>query len=63
VAPGLVSGGIGNNISERQLEDYNRYCTTGRPGTPEEVAELVAFVASDRASYINGQTLHIDGGL
>jgi len=63
VCPGLVSGGIGNNISDRQLEDYNRYCTTGRPGTPEEVAELVAFVASDRASYINGQTLYVDGGL
>jgi 3-oxoacyl-[acyl-carrier protein] reductase len=35
---------------------------TGRSGTPEEVAHAVAFLASSRASYINGETLVIDGG-
>ena len=35
----------------------------GRAGKPEEVAELVAFLASDRASYINAQAIHIDGGV
>jgi len=35
----------------------------GRQGRPEEVAEAVAFLASDRASYITGATLHVNGGL
>jgi NAD(P)-dependent dehydrogenase (short-subunit alcohol dehydrogenase family) len=34
-----------------------------RPGTPEEVAEAVLFLGSDRASYLTGQTLTLDGGL
>ena len=35
----------------------------GRPGTPEEVARCVAFLASDRASYVNGACLTVDGGM
>jgi len=63
VCPGLIDGGIGKNLSERQLEQVIEYCSQSRPGEPEEVAELVAFLASDRASYINAQRLTIDGGL
>lgn len=63
VVPGLIDGGIGGNVSERQLEDYNRFCALGRRGTPAEVAELVAFLASERASYVNAQCLTVDGGL
>ena len=63
VVPGLIEGGIGSNVSERQLTQYNEYCALGRTGTPEEVAELIAFLASDRAGYINAQCVVVDGGL
>ena len=63
IAPGLIDGGIGTNVSDRQLAEYNRFCAMGRPGTPEEVAELAVFLSSSKASYINGQTVFIDGGI
>lgn len=63
VVPGLLTGGVSANVPDKQREDYLRHCASGRAGTPEEVAELVAFLASDRASYINAQIIQIDGGI
>lgn len=63
VVPGLLTGGVSSNVPDKQREDYFQHCTVGRAGKPEEVAELVAFLASDRASYINAQAIHIDGGV
>ena len=63
VVPGLIEGGVGSNVSARQLADYQEHCALGRPGKPEEVAETVAFLASERASYINAQHITVDGGL
>jgi NAD(P)-dependent dehydrogenase (short-subunit alcohol dehydrogenase family) len=63
VAPGMLTAGVSVNIPEKQREEYCRYCTQARPGKPEEVAELVAFLASDRSSYINAQAICIDGGI
>jgi 3-oxoacyl-[acyl-carrier protein] reductase len=63
VVPGLLSGGVSDNVPDRQREDYLQHCATGRAGKPEEVAELVAFLASDRAGYINAQAIQVDGGI
>lgn len=63
VVPGLLTDGVSTNVPERQKADYEQHCTLRRSGRPEEVAELVAFLASDRSSYINAQAIHVDGGV
>jgi 3-oxoacyl-[acyl-carrier protein] reductase len=63
VAPGLLAGGVGRMAPEKEQAEYARYCAAGRLGAPEEVAEVVAFLASDAASYVNAQTMFVDGGL
>jgi 3-oxoacyl-[acyl-carrier protein] reductase len=63
ISPGMLDDGVSTNVPEREKNEYLRYCLTGRPGTCEEVAELVEFLCSARASYINAQLIHIDGGI
>jgi 3-oxoacyl-[acyl-carrier protein] reductase len=63
VVPGLLTDGVSAQVPDPQRIDYESHCTLGRAGTPAEVAELVAFLASDRAAYINAQAIHIDGGI
>ena len=63
VVPGLLDSGVSSNVPDKQREDYSKHCTVGRAGKPGEVAELVAFLASDRAAYINAQAIRVDGGV
>lgn len=63
VVPGLLTEGVSQHVPDKQRQDYVDHCTLGRAGTPEEVGELVAFLASDRAGYINAQAIHINGGI
>jgi 3-oxoacyl-[acyl-carrier protein] reductase len=63
VVPGMLSDGVSVNVPTKQREEYTHYCALSRVGTPEEVAELVAFLASDRGAYINGQAISVDGGI
>ncbi len=63
VVPGMLEEGVSNGIPEELRQDYLKHCATGRPGTGREVAEVVCFLASDRARYINGQNIFIDGGI
>ena len=63
VVPGLLTEGISVNVPTKQQEEYKNYCALSRAGTTQEVAELVAFLASDKSSYINAQAIAIDGGI
>ncbi|MDR2487488.1 MAG: SDR family oxidoreductase [Clostridiales Family XIII bacterium] len=63
IAPGMLDGGVSANVPEQERNEYLRYCLAGRPGRCEEVADLVEFLCSDRASYVNAQLIHINGGI
>ncbi|WP_456444717.1 3-oxoacyl-[acyl-carrier-protein] reductase [Oceanithermus sp.] len=63
VAPGFIESDMTAALPEKVQQEYLSAIPTGRFGKPEEVAGLVAFLASDAAAYINGQTIAIDGGL
>jgi 3-oxoacyl-[acyl-carrier protein] reductase len=58
VAPGMIE----TASSESDELEAGRHTPVGRPGTPEEVAAAVAFVCSDEASYLTGQSVVVDGG-
>jgi 3-oxoacyl-[acyl-carrier protein] reductase len=63
VVPGLIAAGMGERLSARIVAERQQRIPLGRLGTAEEVANVVVFVASERAKYIVGQTIVVDGGL
>lgn len=63
VAPGFIESDMTANLSGELKEAYLAQISAGRFGQPEEVAKAVAFLASEDAGYINGQTLTVDGGM
>lgn len=63
VAPGLIETDMNKNLSEEDKKEFAEGISLGRVGTAKEIAEVVAFLASDSASYINGQVISVDGGM
>jgi NAD(P)-dependent dehydrogenase (short-subunit alcohol dehydrogenase family) len=63
IVPGMIEGGVSDGIPEELQKDFLAHCAAGRAGSSDEVAELAAFIASDKAPYINGQNILIDGGI
>jgi 3-oxoacyl-[acyl-carrier protein] reductase len=61
IAPGLISSPMSDGVFAPEV--IERMVPMKRAGTPDEVADLVSFLASDRASYISGQVISINGGM
>lgn len=64
IAPGYIEDtGMVDSIPEPQMKEFRKNIAMKRLGTAKEVAEAVSFLASDKSTYITGQTLVVDGGL
>jgi 3-oxoacyl-[acyl-carrier protein] reductase len=63
VAPGFIDTPMTAGLPEKVKEAMLAQIPLGRMGQPEDVAEVVAFLASEKASYITGQVFHVNGGL
>ncbi|MYF13065.1 MAG: 3-oxoacyl-ACP reductase FabG [Gammaproteobacteria bacterium] len=63
VAPGFIESDMTAALNEQQTTRMLERIPLGRVGSGQEVADAVAFLASDQAGYITGETLHVNGGL
>lgn len=63
VAPGFIATDMTDALGDAVTDAAAQQISLGRLGTPEEVASVVGYLASDGASYITGQTIVVDGGL
>ena len=63
IAPGFVGTDMVDNMTEEAKKQIESKVPLGRIGEPSEIAEMAAFLASDKASYITGQVIHVDGGM
>ena len=63
VAPGILDEGVSDHLPPGRKEEYLRHCAVRRVGKLSEAADMIAFIASERASYTNGATLVVDGAV
>ncbi len=62
VAPGVILTEMGKSIPDEVRDEMFKQIPLGRFGEPEEISQVVLFLASDMASYVTGQTVHVNGG-
>ncbi len=62
VAPGVIATEMNGHLSDDIIEELKNETPLNRIGTPEDAAEAIFFLASDKSSFITGQTLSVDGG-
>lgn len=63
VAPGFIETDMTKGLSEDQREGLLSHIPLSKLGQPSDIANVVAFLASDSASYITGETIHVNGGM
>jgi 3-oxoacyl-[acyl-carrier protein] reductase len=63
VAPGFIDTDMTQALSDEQRNELQQQIALGRLGSPDDIAAAVAFLASDSAAYITGETLHVNGGM
>ena len=63
VAPGFITTDMTEGLPDAVKEQMAKEIPLSRMGRPEDVADAVTFLVSDKASYITGQVLHVDGGM
>jgi 3-oxoacyl-[acyl-carrier protein] reductase len=63
IAPGLIASAMTEKLNEKQREAILSRIPSAKLGTPEDVAAAAVFLASTEAGYVNGQTIHVNGGM
>ena len=63
IAPGLIASAMTEKLNEKQREAIFARIPAAKLGTPEDVAAAAVFLASNEAAYVNGQTIHVNGGM
>lgn len=63
IAPGFIKSNMTEKLNDAQKEAITQKIPAKTLGEPDDVASAVAFLASDKASYITGQTIHVNGGM
>jgi 3-oxoacyl-[acyl-carrier protein] reductase len=63
VCPGLISTPMTENLDQETKESFLSMIPMGKFGSPEDIANAVLFLASEKTGYVTGQVLAVDGGL
>ena len=63
ISPGFISTAMTDQIDEKFKETIIAKIPSNRLGKPEDIANAVNFLSSDQSDYINGETIHVNGGM